>query len=102
MKHYSGKVSFLTISALGLALCTLHVNAQTPDARNPNSDHYSGSAAQEHATNAVSSNRSSRETPGRFGTTAKDLMGKSVESKNGDKLGLIKDLAIDTRSGRVA
>src|SRR3954471_14404382 len=39
--------------------------------------------------------------PVEHGSRARDLIGKRVESIRGEKLGLITDMVIDTRSGRL-
>lgn len=101
MRHYSETFSLFTISALGLALCTLPLNAQTREAQNPGSFQSSGLAEQTHGANAVSNRRTTKETTSGDGMTAKDLMGKNVETKFGDKIGSVKDLVVDVRSGRV-
>jgi sporulation protein YlmC with PRC-barrel domain len=102
MRHYLETFSLLTISTLELAICTLPLDAQTRVAQNPNSFQSSGSAEQTHGKNAVSSRRTAKEMPSGDGMTARDLMGKNVETKFGDKIGSVKDLVIDMRSGRVA
>jgi hyperosmotically inducible periplasmic protein len=102
MRHYLETFSLLTISTLGLAVCTLPLNAQTREAQNPNSFQSSSPAEQTHGRNAASSRPTTKEMASGDGMTAKDFMGKNVETRFGDKIGSVKDLVVDMRSGRVA
>ncbi|MDB6121657.1 MAG: PRC-barrel domain protein [Pedosphaera sp.] len=92
MKKYGASPSVIKLVTLSLALSTSICLAQTHDAQNPASHQSTGLAGRD--TSTTSANLGA-------GRTAKDLMHDNVESKNGDKLGSVKDMVIDTRSGRV-
>jgi hyperosmotically inducible periplasmic protein len=87
MKKFSANASSL-ITFAGLALlsiCICSALAQNSSSQQP----------------GVSNRTSQTASDLGEGRTAKDLIGKNVENKNGDKIGSVKDLVVDTRSGRV-
>ncbi|EEF63214.1 PRC-barrel domain-containing protein [Pedosphaera parvula] len=101
MKHYLLRCALLAFGTLSPGVGSIQVFAQTPDAPNQSSSQSSGLAGQQVTTNVLSSSHTSREMTSDLGITAKSLMGKNVETKNGDRIGSIKDLVVDTRSGRL-
>lgn len=102
MKHCAEKLSLLVVTLLTIAVFTTFLIAQTQEARDSRSYQSTDLAGLEHTTNTVSINHQSKKMTAGLGQTLKELKSKTVESKNGDKIGSISDLIIDTQSGRVA
>jgi hyperosmotically inducible protein len=100
MKDYGVPLALFKVAALCMALSAPSF-AQTYDTKNPASHQSTGLAG--HDPNTASANKAQPAQSTELDTarTARSLMHNTVESSNGDKLGSVKDMVIDTHSGRV-